>query len=252
MFSRMIRIASLLLATTMMFGTVAAACSNSSVTGTYGFVASGTNSKNRPSATVGQFTATPGTPQGTLAGTETISVNGTLSTFAITGTYQVAVNCIGLSTINIAGLKPLHFRFVVVSGGNEIDSVETDANQIVTGYALAQGSATCTNQGVGTNYGFQNGGPVVGFGNIGFTGRLVFDGNGGATGTESGSEAGAIVTGVPLSGTYSINADCTGNGTITPEGGVATNFNFVVVNGGKTLLAIETDPMTVVTGTLKR
>ncbi|MGA8153141.1 MAG: hypothetical protein WB952_19475 [Terriglobales bacterium] len=252
MFSGMIRIASLLFATTIALGTVASAtCSNSSVSGTYGFVASGTTRKNQPTATVGQLTVIPGTPDGTLSGTETLDVNGIVTTSPITGTYSIAASCAGTATINAPGITTAHFRFEVVSGGHRIETVQTDKGAIVFGYAMAQGNATCTNQGIGTKYGFQNSGPVVGFGPIAFVGRLRFDGSGGVRGDESGSQAGSIVKGVPLSGSYAVNSDCTGSAVLTPEGTAATNFNFVVVDNGNTLLAIETDPMTVVTGVLR-
>jgi len=39
--------------------------------------------------------------------------------------------------------------------------------------------------------------------------------------------------------------------TITPEGKSDLNFSFVVVDGGKKMLAIETDADTVVSGTLQ-
>jgi hypothetical protein len=74
------------------------------------------------------------------------------------------------------------------------------------------------------------------------------------TGHVAGSENGTILTFTqePVTGSYSISANCTGTATITPKGQSAMNFSLVVVNGGKELLAIETDADTVVTGTLQR
>jgi len=70
----------------------------------------------------------------------------------------------------------------------------------------------------------------------------------------AGSENGTILTFTKesVTGSYSVSANCTGTATITPEGQSALNFSFVVVNGGKELLAIETDADTVVTATLQR
>ena len=254
MFSRMLTFASMFLITTIGFSAVAAAaCSNSSISGIYGFSTSGTNSDGLPEAVVGQFTATPGTTSGSLSGMETASVNGTTGVVSFSGTYQVSGNCTGQVTVKVSGAKKLgHLRLVIVSGGAEIDFVDTDPGQTSLGYALAQGNATCTDLGVKANYGFQDTGLVVGSGPIALTGRLTLDGNGGAKGSQSGTQAGAVVTNVPLSGSYSVNSDCTGSATLTPQGGVATNFNFVLVNGGKTVLAIDTDATTVITGTLKR
>jgi hypothetical protein len=254
MFSRMLAFASMFLITTIGLSTVAAAaCSNSSISGIYGFSTSGVNGDGLPEAVVGQFTATPGTPSGVLSGTETVSSDGTIGTVSFAGTYQVSGNCTGQVTVKVSGSKnAAHLRLVIVSGGAEIDFVNTDPGQAGAGYALAQGNATCTDLGVKANYGFQDTGLVVGSGAIALTGRLTFDGKGGAAGSESGTQAGAVVTNVPLSGSYSINSDCIGSATVTPQGGVAIDFSFVVANGGKTLLAIDTDATTVITGTLKR
>jgi len=54
---------------------------------------------------------------------------------------------------------------------------------------------------------------------------------------------------LPVTGTYTQNADCTGTAQITPKGSATTNFNTVAVNGGKQLLLIETDNNTLITGT---
>ena len=254
MFSRTLAFASMLLITVIGSSAVAAAaCSNSSISGVYGFSTSGTDGDGLSQAVVGQFTATPGSPSGSLSGTETVSTNGTIGAVSFSGTYQVSGNCTGQVTVKVSGSKnAAHLRLVIVSGGAEIDFVNTDPGQTGLGYALAQGNVICTDLGVKANYGFQDTGLVVGSGAIALTGRLTFDGNGAAKGSESGTQAGVAVTNVPLSGSYSINSDCTGSAIVTPQGGVATNFNFVVVNGGKTLLAIDTDATTVITGTLKR
>ena len=248
-----IRMSLLIVATMFMLTSVAGAtCTNSSLTGTYGFVQTGTNSSGKPEVVVGQFTATPGAPMGTLAGTDTFDVDGVVSTFSFTGTYQVFANCTGKAAVtDVGGKSSTHYRFVVVTDGKELDLVGANAGEVTAGYALAQGSATCTNAGVKGNFGFVNAGAIVGVGAIAFDGRLTFDGAVGITGTESGSEAGTIVTGVPLTGTYAINSDCTGTGILTPSGGTATNFNLVVVNSGKTILAVETDANTVVSGSLQ-
>jgi len=49
-----------------------------------------------------------------------------------------------------------------------------------------------------------------------------------------------------------VGTDCRGTATITPKGQSPLNFSFVVVDGGKEMLAIETDANTIVSGTLQR
>jgi len=77
---------------------------------------------------------------------------------------------------------------------------------------------------------------------------LVFDGKGNITGREIFSVDG-VISESQVTGTYTQNADCTGTVQITPAGSATTNFNTVVVNGGKQLLFIEIDNNTLVTGT---
>jgi hypothetical protein len=70
----------------------------------------------------------------------------------------------------------------------------------------------------------------------------------------AGSENGTILTFAeePVTGSYSVDANCTGTATLTPKGKSELNFSFVIVDGGNEMLAIETDANTVVTSTLQR
>ena len=68
----------------------------------------------------------------------------------------------------------------------------------------------------------------------------------------AGSENGKILTFAekPVTGSYSVGANCKGTLTITPKGESVLYFSFVIVDCGKELLAVETDADTVVNGTL--
>ena len=70
-----------------------------------------------------------------------------------------------------------------------------------------------------------------------FVGLAVFNGAGNWAASFTASDNGAISQGT-LSGTYAVSSNCTGSFS-TSSGDL--NFNFVVVNGGKEILAIETD-----------
>jgi len=72
------------------------------------------------------------------------------------------------------------------------------------------------------------------------------------SGDAAGSEGDTTLTFAPVTGSYTVDTDCTGTATITPEGQSDLNFSFVVVDWGKEMLAIETDADTVVSGTLQR
>ncbi len=233
-------------------------CSKDSLSGTYGFLHDGTDSNGAPiSAAVSQITFDPTT--GTFAVETTASRDGVITTFSATGTYAVASSCTG------TGVPGGHNRFSIVVTSTGFLAVEplNRATGISTdGFGVKQGSATCTNAGVEGSFGlkatglFLAGAPATG--PVAIIGALKFSvdasGDGVISGHLAGSEDDTLFTfaGEPVTGSYSVAADCTGTATITPKGRSALNFSFVVVNGGVEMLAIETDANTVVSATLRQ
>ncbi len=93
----------------------------------------------------------------------------------------------------------------------------------------------------------------------GFSGGLPFaaldhvtaDGLGNLTGTGTVNVNGTVSSGVPLSATYSINADCTGSATFSS----GTTQNLIIKSSGSQVYITRTGPATtgtVVTGTANR
>jgi hypothetical protein len=71
-----------------------------------------------------------------ISGHIAASENGTFLKFGeepVTGSYKVDGDCRGRATITPKGLPEMHFRLVVVDGGNEMLAIETDANTVVSG-----------------------------------------------------------------------------------------------------------------------
>src|ERR1700722_2392162 len=233
-------------------------CSRASLNGTYGFLHDGTDGNAVPiSAAVSQITFDSTT--GTFA-VETISSrNGVIVTFSATGTYTVAPNCTG--TGFPTGHNP--FSFVVTSTGFlAVEPINLTTGISTEGFAVQQGSATCTNAGVEGSFGLEATGvfvagapvtgPVVVIGDLKLT--VNHSGEGLISGNLAGREGGTIFhfVGEPVTGSYSIAADCTGTATIQSKTLSEIHFSFVVVDSGKEMLAIETDADTVVSGTLRR
>jgi hypothetical protein len=122
----------------------AATCSNASLSGTYGFLHDGTDSNGTPAtAAVSQLTFDSTT--GTFTGETTASHDGVIVTVPLTGTYAVASNCTG--TGNPTGGSP--FSFVVTSTGF------LAVHLFAEGFAVKQGSPTCTNAEVEGSFGFE-------------------------------------------------------------------------------------------------
>jgi len=229
----------------------AATCSNASLSGSYGFLHLSTDSTGTPaSAAVSQITFDATT--GTFTGESTTSHGGVIATEPLSGTYTVASNCVGTGT-PAAGVP---FSIVVTSNGF------LALHLLAEGFAVKQGSATCSNAGVKGRFGFEAtgvdvaGAPATGA--VAFIGELKFSVNTSGDGVISGhiasSEDGTFLTfpQEPVTGSYAVGADCRGRATITPKGQSEMHFHFLVVDGGNEMLAIETDAGTVVSGTLQR
>jgi len=228
--------------------TWAATCSNASLSGTYGFLHDGTDSNGTPAtAAVSQVTFDSTT--GTFTGETTASHDGVIATAPLTGTYAVASNCTG--TGNPTGGSP--FSFVVTSTGF------LAVHLFAEGFAVTQGSPTCTNAGVTGSFGFETtgvflaGAPATA---VAFIGELKLtvnpSGEGVIRGHVAASEDGTFLTfaGEPVTGSYTVGTDCRGRATITPKGLTEMHFSLVVVDDGKEMLAVETDADSVVSGTL--
>jgi hypothetical protein len=165
----------------------AATCSNASLSGTYGFLHDGTDSNGTPAtAAVTQITFDSTT--GTFTGETTASHDGVIATEPLTGTYAVASNCTG--TGNPTGLSP--FSIVVTSTGF------LALHLFAEGFAVKQGSPTCTNAGVKGSFGFETTGVFLATGAVAFIGELKLtvnpSGEGVISGRVAASEDGTFLT----------------------------------------------------------
>ena len=244
MISKTFRIARMIvLASFAVSSAAGATCSNASLSGTYGFLHDGTDSNGTPfNAAVSQITFDSTT--GTFNGETTASHDGVIATFSFTGTYAVSSNCTGTGT---------------PTGGNPFSIVVTSTGFLALhlfseGFAVKQGSPTCTNAGVEGRFGFETTGVFLATGAVAFIGELKLTVNPSGEGVISGhvasSEDGTFLTFEPVTGSYKVAKDCRGRATITPKGGSEMHFRLVVVDDGEEMLAIETDADTVVSGTL--
>ena len=107
--------------------------------------------------------------------------------------------------------------------------------------APAAQARSCSLSGVAGAYGYTTSGSIPTLGAIAGLGHITLDSAGNLTGAQTVSFNGTIVP-ETLSGTYTVNADCTGTATINVyHGGVlarTTNLNVVYVNEQRELRAI--------------
>lgn len=225
-----------------------ATCTNASIKGVYGIVSAGLNGSLQPATGINQVTVDGA---GNATGTATKSINGTIVTYTFTGTYQIAKNCTGSATWTNQDNQVEHDNLVLNSANKGAFLIQTDANHVQSSIAVAEGTAVCTDLGVKHNYSMKLTGSVTSIGQVAFVGQLVLNGTGSITGTSTLSLNGSIVSAVPVTGTYTINSNCTGTAQITPKGQSPINLALVVVSADKEMLAVETDTNTIVSGTLQ-
>lgn len=72
---------------------------------------------------------------GTISGTETLSVGGTISTVPVNGTYTEGSDCRGSAQVTPTGFPVTNFDFVVVNAGKELLLIETDNATLLPGTA---------------------------------------------------------------------------------------------------------------------
>ena len=107
---------------------------------------------------------------------------------------------------------------------------------IVSVTATAEaGDAACSAARAAGTYGVSDSGTVVGIGPRAAVALLTLDAAGNIKGKVTASLNGSVTNGT-LSGTFTVNPDCTGLLTSTDGG---DNFGFVIVGGGAEILATD-------------
>ena len=91
-------------------------------------------------------------------------------------------------------------------------------------------------------------GTIVGIGPVTVVGVHTWDGQGNTVATYTASVNGTIFTDVTVTGTYSVNADCTGSNAESD----GSNYNLVASPDGNSTTWIRTDAGTIVSGTETR
>jgi hypothetical protein len=117
----------------------------------------------------------------------------------------------------------------------------------------------CSPQTIKGSYGISTTGSIVSAGPIGLVadvGVITFDGGGGASQTSTVSLNGTIIPNrSSVGGSYLVNADCTGDISLTlptPTGTTISTSHFVIVRNGEELQTIITGAGRVLAGNAKR
>jgi len=225
-------------------GRAGASCSAASLKGKFGFVLTGLDSSFFFTASSGLLTLNGAR---SLTGTETTSDNGVITnSVAVTGSYAINTNCSGTLTITPSGGSAQSYAVVIDSTATRLEMIQTNAGYTVSGYALAQGTVTCTLEGVKGIYGYYGSGwqTSPSLSPFAIAGEVSVDGLGNLKGFQTSSSGGTILSPTE-SGTYTVNSDCTGTTTTTNSLGITAHANNILVNNGRTVFQIDTDAGTI-------
>jgi hypothetical protein len=244
-------------------------CSKGSLRGSYGFQIKGTIVGFGPIGGIARVTFDGA---GDFTQTDNVTVNGfppIAPNRPGSGTYDVNSDCTGTQTLNSGG-QVIHTKFVIAENGKEVFDVVTDPGLVITGVGKAVSSVddnedddsspfACSLKTIKGSYATSTTGSIVFAGPVGAVadvGKIVFDGDGGASQTTAVSLNGVINANRPsISGSYVVDADCTGDISLilpTPTGTITSTSRFVIVSNGEELLTINTGVGRVLTGIMTK
>jgi len=231
-----------------------AQCTNTNLNGALFYTLAGTIKSGATNVSYQEQGKVTADGNGGLSGTTTTSIAGVIATLPVTGSYAILANCSGTATLTTSA-NTAQLTLQLVNGGALTLAMVTSSGsgELADGRFFRSANATGSQCGNGTlagTYGVLiSGGTYAGTVRTAYEsdGQLVFDGQGGLTGTgvvTTGTSPGAPTS---ATGTYSVSADCSGTAQVVSAAGTA-NFILARVEGGSVLL-MESDATTTINGT---
>ena len=218
-------------------------CTNASFAGTYGYTLNGwvlSSSGYLPFADSGSITPDG---NGNFSGSSTFSLNGQPQSRTFTGTYTLNSDCRGTAKFSDNLSETINLNLLIAGNGQQIQLIQTDSGTDISGVAQQQ-QANCSLETISGWYSLATSGWYYDAnGNLqAFTdsGKLISDGAGGLTLNDVVSQGGTTSS-RNISGTYSLNSNCTGTASFT-----SIHVNLTVVAGEVQM--IQTDANTVISG----
>ena len=230
-----------------------AQCTNANLNGVLFFTSSGSVKSGTTTASFSESARLTSDGNGNLTGQTTTSTGGVIATLNMTGTYSIQPNCSGTATLTTsAGTTQIALQ-IVNGGGTTLGSITTSSLgelSDVRFYRAANATGGQCGDGALTGaYGvLLSGGTYAGTTRTAYdvASQIVFNGNGGLTVT--GEVTNPTAGGISFSGTgtYTLNADCSGTAQIVLPSGTQ-NYLLARIAGGNVLFK-ETDANTTVDG----
>ena len=223
-------------------------CNPRKFQGAYGFQLSGSTTisgTKKPVASMGRLEFDG---QGAVSGTSSVNFSGFLLGNPVTGTYEVRSNCAITWNLQDDSGGWQHFSGTLSPDLEHGTFQQTDPGGAQRG-ALAKTAPVCSESAIRGTYDFSISGSTIAMspgqsaGNVSMEGILAADGAGNLTRLDRGAAT-------PV-GTLTVDSECIVNIDLTPSGEPEMKLRGVLVNGGREILAIETDPGAAVNARLR-
>jgi hypothetical protein len=219
-------------------------CDPAKLAGAYGFELSGRTTisgDSKPVVSVGRLVFDG---KGGLSGYSSVNFAGYFLGNPVTGGYEAHTDCtISWSLQDDSGAFQ-HFSGKLTADNSAAEFHQTDPGGAQDG-VLEKVAAKCSSAGLAPLYSFGISGSTTPM-NPGDVARQVS-----AVGSMEPDAAGnlkiAVPKAVPTAGTIAVDADCFAQITMTLPSGDTISLRGILVNNGKQILAMETDPGTTVT-----
>lgn len=226
-------------------------CPATDIHGAYGFQLSGTTTisgSETPIASVGRLVFDGKT---TISGVSSVNFNGLFLGNPVTGTYEIQTDC--TMTLNLQDTSGAlqHFTGKAAPGGNRVEFHQSDPDISIRGL-LIRSADTCNAASFRGQYNFTMSGKSTPLATEATTANAsakavaLADGNGNINFIRGDSKT---------SGTYTVDSDCfieADFGLADGESSTLVKLRGIVVNGGKEVVAIQTDPAHVSSATFSQ
>jgi hypothetical protein len=199
---------------------------------------------------------------GNFSGAHDSMFGGGLLPHVDSGTYSVNSDCT-TGTISFATGGGIRMSIVITSGGQEIKFVGANAGAVESGTLRLMAAASCSASTLsGNSYGYATNGlfgagdsnsfpRVGGFVPFAHGGQISFGADGSISGVDNANFGVVLMPGQPVSGTYSVNSDCTGATAMTIAG-VDNSWHFVILQDAGQIIFVATPTGYVWAGTLTK
>ena len=226
-------------------------CNKQAISGPYGFQLSGMTTISGTSDPVVGIARMVFDGDGNISGYSSVNFNGLLLGNPVTGKYEVATDCAMNWSLQDDSGAFQHFSSSIKAGTNRVEFHQTDPGTGVRGI-LMKTAETCKASDFRADYGFTlsgvstalaTGGDSI---DVSAKGSIHVDAEGKLTLTQTLTRrAGSGALTAP--GTFEVKSDCFVTFDLTlpePDAGMspAVKLRGVLADGGKEILAIQTDP----------